>query len=143
MVLVERRPLRLRMFDYSSAGLYFVTTCTRGRECSLGSVENESVSLSLLGAVARDRLSEIPLHHVTVTVDLYVVMPNHVHVLLGLHDRHEVELGDVVGTYKAAVSRSARRRRIWQRVQRAHRSGRARPPADSGVHRHESAPVGS
>ena len=112
---MERRPFRLRTFDYSSAGLYFVTTCTAGRECSLGVVENQSVSLSPLGAVARDRLLEIPQHHLGVIVDSYAVMPNHVHALFGLEEPSEVELGDVVGTYKAAVSRAARRRPMWQR----------------------------
>jgi REP element-mobilizing transposase RayT len=50
-----------------------------------------------------------------VTIDRYVVMPNHVHAIVGLGETGEVELGDVVGAYKAAVSRTARTSRIWQR----------------------------
>jgi len=73
-----------------------------------GLVENDLVFLSPLGVIARDRLVQIPEHHSTVTVDSYVVMPNHVHALLRLDEQRELELGDVVATYKAAVSRAAR-----------------------------------
>ena len=80
-----------------------------------GLVENDLVFLSPLGVIARDRLVQIPEHHSTVTVDSYVVMPNHVHALLRLDEQREVELGDVVATYKAAVSRAARHKGLWQR----------------------------
>lgn len=112
---MERRPLRLRTYDYSSTGLYFVTICAHLRVCVFGSVVEDSVYLSRIGEVARDCLLAIPRHHGAATVDSWVVMPNHVHALIGLDDRNEVELGDVVGTFKVAVSRRARRRGVWQR----------------------------
>jgi REP element-mobilizing transposase RayT len=71
--------------------------------------------LSRLGVIARDRLLEIPRHHPSLTIDSYVVMPNHVHVVLELGESSGVELGDVVGTYKAAVSRFSSRSGLWQR----------------------------
>ena len=65
--------------------------------------------------VARDHLIAIPAHHASSTVDSFAVMPNHVHFLLGLGGSAGVTLGDIVGSYKAAVTRFSRRTGLWQR----------------------------
>ncbi len=110
--MYRRRPLRLRGFDYT-AGLYFVTSCVRDRACVLGAVVDETVHLTRLGIAARECLLAIPDHHRSVVIDSFVVMPNHVHLILTM-DGEEL-LGTVVGTYKAAVSRSSGHRGLWQR----------------------------
>ena len=78
-----RKPNRLRGYDYSQQGCYFVTICTRGREHLLGHVAvgadvliGPRVSLSKIGKTVETVIEKMP------AVQKYVVMPNHVHILL-------------------------------------------------------------
>jgi putative transposase len=111
---MRRRQLRLRGYDYSAPGLYFVTACTQRRACILGRVLNDAVVLTSAGVAARDCLIAVPRHYGGVHVDSFIVMPNHVHAILEVRQRR-VSLGVIVGTFKAAVTRSTGRARVWQR----------------------------
>lgn len=72
--------VRLRGWDYSSAGWYVVTICTRNRQMFFGAVENGVVRLSPIGEIARDYWVQIPQHTTAnVAIDTFVVMPNHIH----------------------------------------------------------------
>ncbi len=78
----HRRSVRLPNHDYSSAGAYFVTICTRNRECLFGSVVNGVMVLNDAGRTAESYWRETPEHYPDVMADVYVVMPNHVHGIL-------------------------------------------------------------
>jgi REP element-mobilizing transposase RayT len=80
------RPIRLRGFDYSSPGCYFITICTHDRECVLGDLRTESIVLTPIGEIVRRTWPEIPCHFPNVRLDEYVVMPNHLHGLLLIED---------------------------------------------------------
>ena len=72
---------RLKGWDYASAGGYFVTICTRGRERFFGEVANRRMGLSAVGAAAMF-WGDISRHFPHVTVDAFVVMPDHVHGII-------------------------------------------------------------
>ena len=80
----KRKPNRLTGYDYSQPGCYFVTICSRDREHLFGCVVGADVligphvQLSEIGAIVEQIISQIP------SVDKYIVMPNHVHILLRL-----------------------------------------------------------
>jgi putative transposase len=112
---MHRCALRLRDYDYSHAGLYFVTTCVKGWRCLFGTVADDRVVLSSLGAIAQECLVSIVEHHRDVLLDSYVVMPNHVHAVVGIGEDSASALGVVVGTYKGAVSRVSGKADLWQR----------------------------
>ena len=73
---------RLREWDYSADGYYFVTICTENKECFFGDVKNEEMKLNEIGKVAHKYWSEIPNHFPFVALDEFVVMPNHVHGII-------------------------------------------------------------
>ena len=78
--------IRLRGWDYSSSGFYFVTICTKDRIECLGEVliDNDgiaSVVLSDIGNVVRDGLLNIPAIYANARLDEWIVMPNHIHVI--------------------------------------------------------------
>jgi REP element-mobilizing transposase RayT len=75
----HRRSIRLRGYDYSETGAYFVTICSFQRECLFGRVVDAEVELSQFGEVAASCWSAIPQHFSHVELDCFVVMPNHVH----------------------------------------------------------------
>lgn len=82
--MLPTRPdsIRLPEYDYSSPGAYFVTTCTHGRLCVFGTIRQAHRSLSPLGHLAADHLRDLPRHYANLTLDAWVVMPNHVHAVI-------------------------------------------------------------
>ena len=82
--LPKRKPNRLTGYDYSQPGCYFLTICSKDREHLFGYVVGADVpigphvQLSEIGAIVEQTISQIP------SVDKYIVMPNHVHILLRL-----------------------------------------------------------
>jgi putative transposase len=112
-----RKGLRIRGFDYSFHGPYFVTVCTRNRRCILGEVRNDRVALTRHGQVVVSEIERLP-ERLGVELDDFVVMPNHVHLIVGLGTRARqaspLRLGTVVGSFKAGSSREVGRA-LWQR----------------------------
>jgi REP element-mobilizing transposase RayT len=121
----SRKRLRLRGFDYGSDGLYLVTVCTHGRRCLLGSVHGETMIVNTLGELVERQLIDLPIRMDAVAVDSYVVMPNHVHAIVGLSSRARqaspLRLGHVVAAFKSGSAREINRARarpyvpVWQR----------------------------
>lgn len=75
----HRRSIRLRDYDYSVAGAYFVTICAFQRECLFGEVVDGEMRLNDAGLVVVNGWQSIPRHFPHATLDEFVVMPNHVH----------------------------------------------------------------
>lgn len=73
-------------WDYSSAGLYYVTICTATREHYFGSVEDSEIILTNIGQVALDCWLEIPKHFPFILLDDFVIMPNHIHGILNINE---------------------------------------------------------
>lgn len=82
----HRRSIRLKGYDYTTAGAYFITLCTHQRECLFGAIEDGEMQLSLFGEVVRSSWLRLPQHFRSVELDEFVVMPNHVHGIVWLDD---------------------------------------------------------
>ena len=89
---MERKPLRLPDYDYSRAGVYFLTLCAKdkaplfGEVCVGGGVPDAPhVELSPCGAAVQGQLEEMAQVYGHASLIKYVVMPNHVHILLQVH----------------------------------------------------------
>ncbi len=74
----QRRSIRLKEYDYGSAGAYFVTICTRRRECILDD--------PVITGIITDVWHALPEWFPTIALDEFVVMPNHVHFIVWLQD---------------------------------------------------------
>lgn len=81
---------RLAHWDYGSNAPYFVTICTANREHFFGNIANGIMYVSEIGAIAQKFWMEIPVHFPFVTVDAFVVMPNHIHGIIVI-DKPSVE----------------------------------------------------
>ncbi|MCK6554944.1 transposase [Candidatus Binatia bacterium] len=82
----RRRSIRLRGYDYSGAGAYFVTICAQDRACLFGDVVDEVMRWNDAGMMIREHWTALPRRFPTVTLDEFVVMPNHVHGVVIIHD---------------------------------------------------------
>jgi len=78
----HRRSIRLQGYDYAQPGAYFVTICTRNRECLLGEVANGEMELNPLGEIVSTGWQDLPDHYPQVQLDAFVVMPDRVHRLI-------------------------------------------------------------
>ena len=87
MDLPQRKPNRLPNFNYSTPGAYFITVCTQNRKCVLGSIvgggafDAPQVQLTKIGQVVHRYIisgNNVP----GLTVDKFVIMPNHIHLIL-------------------------------------------------------------
>ncbi|MBN2224503.1 MAG: hypothetical protein JW765_07510 [Deltaproteobacteria bacterium] len=78
----SRRSIRLKDYDYTQAGWYFVTVCTKGKACMFGNVENGVMRLSEIGRTAAEHLTEISRYFPFVSIDAQVIMPNHIHAII-------------------------------------------------------------
>jgi REP element-mobilizing transposase RayT len=78
----HRRSIRLKGYDYSQAGLYFITICCQDRKCLFGKIINGEMVLTDAGEIARECWLEIPKHFPNVVLHDYVIMPNHVHGII-------------------------------------------------------------
>ena len=137
----DRRSIRLRGADYSEPGAYFITICAAQRRNIFGNIDGGRVVLSPFGEIVRACWIEIPEHFARASAEQFVVMPNHLHGIIGLTvgARYIVPLDraarmpekfqkpakgsipTIIQTFKAAVARRARKElgigddEIWQR----------------------------
>jgi len=78
----HRRSIRLKGYDYSKAGVYFITLCTKNRLCLFGEIAKGKMVLNEHGTIANSYLSEIPKQYPNVVLREHIIMPNHVHAII-------------------------------------------------------------
>lgn len=121
----RRNSLRWRGHDYSDPGSYYVTICTYQRELCLSDIVHSQVQLSILGKVAQSCWELLPNHYRYVMLDVFVIMPNHLHAILTLTERTDTTprhgLSEIMRWFKGLSARFINEQRdtpsgqVWQR----------------------------
>lgn len=83
----HRRSIRLKDYDYTQPGGYYVTIVTHQRECLFGEIVNGEMCLNNLGKVIKQQWEKLAARFVFVELGAFVVMPNHIHGVIIIHDR--------------------------------------------------------
>jgi REP element-mobilizing transposase RayT len=83
----RKNSLRIRGYDYTQPGAYFLTITTYKKEHLFGNLENDNVILNQRGKIAFDSWKEVPEHFFNVRIDEFIVMPNHFHGIIWI-DHH-------------------------------------------------------
>ena len=133
--LPQRKRLRLKNFDYSTPGAYFVTVCTHNRKCTLSRVvgaihESPEIQLTEYGKIVDRLINTIPQQSLA-TIDRYVIMPNHIHLVIMITDSDELRairesplrgrsvISKIIGYIKMNASKEIHNRygneMVWQR----------------------------
>jgi REP element-mobilizing transposase RayT len=81
---MQRKSIRLKHYDYSQDGAYFVTICRQGRKCLFGEIENGHMQLNECGRIVESEWLKTPALRFSVKLDEYIVMPNHFHAILNI-----------------------------------------------------------
>ena len=82
----HRRSIRLKNYDYSSPGGYFITICTYNRQCLFGEINDGEMILNELGNIIEYKWQNIPTHFTHIQLDVFQIMPNHVHGIIFIND---------------------------------------------------------
>jgi putative transposase len=80
----HRRSIRLRGYDYTQPGAYFVTICTQNRAYLFGQMVDGEMVLSDGGRMVQTVWDEMPVHYEGVAIETFIVMPNHIHGIIVL-----------------------------------------------------------
>ena len=81
-MLYHRRSIRLKGYDYSQTGMYFVTICTKDRENLFGEIRDEEMILNKLGKIVEKEWHKTSEKRKNVGLDEFIVMPNHLHGII-------------------------------------------------------------
>jgi putative transposase len=118
----RRHSLRLKGYNYSQAGAYFITVCTHRRALLFGEVIEGDVRLNNMGAIVKQSWGNLLNHYPGIELDSFIVMPNDVHGIVMLNDephrRHGI--AEIVRGFKTFSARRANEYRgvraaLWQR----------------------------
>ena len=91
MDLPNRKQNRLSDFNYNTPGAYFITICVKERKPILSDIivgannVRPEIRLTRYGEIVKNAIINIPIHYPTISVDKYVIMPDHIHILLEIH----------------------------------------------------------
>jgi putative transposase len=116
----KRKLNRLSDFNYAETGGYFITLCVDGGSHKLGYVIDGVVQLSDMGQIAYDQFAELQEHYQKVSIDCFVVMPNHVHAIVVINGIFNpgISLPKIIQAYKSMTIRKINKNSInfkWQR----------------------------
>jgi len=129
---VKRKINRIPEFDYGTNGAYFVTICTQDRKKVLSNIVGDGFPVPKeAGMIAENCIQEIPVRYPMVHVDRYVIMPNHIHLLVSIDvingtGNPSPTLGNVIGWFKYQVTKRVNEhvgshgKRVFQRSYHDH-----------------------
>lgn len=121
--LPQRKRIRLESECYSQIGYYFITICVKNRlnllgeiyECRGGYQPSVKMKLTKVGNLVEKYLKEIPKLYINTQIDEYVIMPNHIHLILVLENNKENNVSTIIGQFKRKVSKELKCK-IWQKL---------------------------
>ena len=94
----HRKSIRLKGFDYSQGGYYFVTICTHNREHLFGEIADGVIKLNKYGKIVKEELLRTEEIRQNIKIDYFVIMPNHIHLILIIKEQY-LNYYDVVGVH--------------------------------------------
>ena len=108
----HRRSIQLKKYDYSQAGLYFITICTQNKECLFGDIDNGNMVLNHAGIMVENEWLRLKKRYPNIDLHEYIVMPNHFHGIIqvcwqpydGQQQGIAPTIGNMIGAFKSLVT---------------------------------------
>jgi putative transposase len=91
----HRRSIRLKNYDYSQQGMYFITLCTKNRDCIFGEINDEEIILNEYGIIVKKCWIEITDHYPFIEIDKFIIMPNHIHGIIIINNIREIRVQNI------------------------------------------------
>ena len=115
--LPKRKHTRLKHYDYSTTGAYFITICTYNRRCLLSRIVGRGlapaeIQYTAYGKIAQEQLLLLEQRYPSMKIEQYVIMPNHIHILMLLSNTSEENrrntVMDIICAYKSLTTRQCK-----------------------------------
>ena len=125
--LTLRKNNRLKNYDYSSNGVYFITICVKNRQNLFWEDNNVDIAnkktlpLSQIGKTVEKEINTIESFYSSISVDKYVIMPNHLHIIIKIDKDNKKDSKDspsisrIVQQFKGSISKKIKSS-IWQKL---------------------------
>ena len=110
----ERQNPRLRNYKYTSGGYYFITICTKEKKNYLGEITEGKMTYSHIGKTANSSIEKIEDIYKTIKLDKFVIMPNHIHMILIIDKETPISISRVIKQYKEYITKQIGES-IWQK----------------------------
>jgi putative transposase len=120
----RRRSIRLKNYDYSKDGSYFVTICSHNHECIFGRISNGTMQLNTSGKIVKNCWDDLPNHYLNIKLDVFVTMPDHVHGIIFIENDPDHGVG--AGFKLAPTKKSKPKRHGLPEIVRAFKTFSAR-----------------
>ena len=120
--LPQRKNLRIKDYNYSQEGCYFITICTKDRKCILSNVGVDAhidpkIELTQTGKIVKKYIENFNFKSKNIKVNEYIIMPNHIHMIIELNGSMWAStptINRIVSTLKILVTKELKHS-IWQR----------------------------
>ena len=103
--LPTRKKIRLNDYDYSKENMYFITICVKDRLEIFGKILENNIKLTKKGIIVKQNIYGIEEIYKNVLVDEYIIMPNHVHMLISIQYKSNATISKIIKHFKANISR--------------------------------------
>ncbi len=134
MELLKRKNIRLKDYNYSQNGAYFVTICTHNKAHLFGEIVGEgsplpNVRLNEKGKIVDEYVNKIPIKYTSVKIDKYATMPNHIHMIIAIvggRGNPSPTIGNIIGWFKYQTTKIVNElqntagAKLWQRSYHDH-----------------------
>ena len=105
----HRKSIRLKEYDYSTPGEYFITICTYDHEWIFGGIVDNEMVLNENGKIVQEEWEKTAIIRKEIELDEYIVMPNHFHGIVIIKYESRISMNDPVGTHgRASLQRKPR-----------------------------------
>ena len=113
--LPVRKKIRLNNYDYTEENIYFITICVKNRLENLGKIEEDNeIKLTKEENIVKQHIYIIEELYKNIIIDEYVIMPNHLHILLLIKYKNGITISKIIKHFKANISREIGYS-IWQK----------------------------
>lgn len=110
----KRKNPRLKDYDYTLGGYYFITICTAGKKHYFGKIVEDKIQLSEIGKLAYNNIENLEKIYNVIKIDKFVVMPNHIHMILIIDKETDLTLSRIIKQYKEWITKTIMKP-IWQK----------------------------
>lgn len=111
----QRKNIRLQ-YDYSKEGMYFITICTKNREELFGKIQDEKqIELTNIGKIVENCIIDFNRIYQNITIDEYIIMPNHVHMIISIIGENNITIPRIINQYKGNITKRIGYS-IWQKL---------------------------
>lgn len=110
----KRKNPRLKDYNYTLGGYYFITICTENKIHYFGEIVEEKMQLNEIGKLAYSNIENLEKIYNTIKIDKFIVMPNHIHMIIIIKKETDLTVSRIIKQYKEWITKTIKKF-IWQK----------------------------